>query len=65
MKAECPKCGWQTRELNDEEVELVRDGRLRCSGKCQESAVPGAPMSFPPKLQLLHDEQGEEPNGSN
>ena len=61
MKAVCPKCGWETRELIDEEVELVHQGRLRCSGKCQEGAVPGNPLSFPPKLRM----KGEQTNGGN
>jgi len=61
MTAICPKCGWETRELIDEEVELVHQGRLRCSGKCQETAVPGNPLSFPPKLKM----KGEETNGGN
>jgi hypothetical protein len=54
MKAKCPKCGWITRELVQEEVEMVKEGRLRCSGDCQLGASAGLPLSFPPKL-LLED----------
>jgi len=58
MKAKCPKCGWETRELNDDEEDLVRQGRLRCSGECQNAATPNAPQTFPPRLKL------EESNAS-
>lgn len=61
MTALCPKCGWETRELSDDEVQLVQEGRLRCSGKCQEASVPNQPQSFPPKLRM----KGEGDNGSN
>lgn len=57
MKAKCPKCGWTTRELNDDEEQLVKEGRLRCSGVCQEGAVSNQPGTFPPKLKL-EDEHG-------
>lgn len=57
MKAHCPKCGWETRELSDDEVELVKDGRLRCGGKCNDASVPNQPSTFPPKLVM---EGGEE-----
>ena len=59
MKAKCPKCGWMTRELADEEVEYVKEGRLRCSGTCNDAAVPNMPQTFPPKLKL----DQEEPHG--
>lgn len=52
MKGKCPKCGWETRELSDLEIDMIKDGRLRCSGKCQEGAVVNQPATFPPKLQL-------------
>lgn len=48
----CPKCGWETRDLEFEEVELCKSGRLRCSGQCQNAAVPNAPQTFPPRLRL-------------
>lgn len=63
MKAKCPKCGWETRELSDDESELVTQGRLRCSGKCQEGASPNNPGSFPPKLKLELEEGKKD--GSN
>lgn len=56
MKAVCPKCGWKTRELGDEEVEWVNRGRMRCSGKCQEGSVPNQPLTFPPKLIMEKEE---------
>ena len=59
MMAVCPKCGWETRELSDDEVQMVKEGRLRCSGKCQESAVPNNPGTFPPKLRM----KGDDDNG--
>lgn len=52
MKGVCPKCGWETRELSDDECEEVRKGRYRCSGVCQEGSVPNYPLTFPPKLHL-------------
>lgn len=58
MKAVCPKCGWKTRELTDEEAEWVLKGRMRCSGKCQEGAVPNQPMTFPPKLKMEDNTSG-------
>lgn len=58
MKAVCPKCGWKTRELQDEEVEWVVKGRMRCSGECQKKAVPNAPLTFPPKLKMEENEHG-------
>jgi hypothetical protein len=61
MIAVCPKCGWETRELTDDEVDLVRQGRLRCSGKCQDASVANNPTSFPPRLKM----KGEEEHGSN
>jgi hypothetical protein len=57
MTAKCPKCGWETRELNDYEVELVRDKRLRCSGACQDASVPNQPSSFPPCLRMVGEEE--------
>jgi hypothetical protein len=56
MIAVCPKCGWETRELSDDEVDLVHQGRLRCSGKCQEASVPNNPTSFPPRLKMKGEE---------
>lgn len=56
MKAKCPRCGWTTRELGEDEVELVQQGRLRCSGKCQGSSIPNQPQTFPPKLKLEQEE---------
>lgn len=63
MKAKCPKCGWETRDLSDDECDLVKDGRLRCSGDCQNAAVPNSPGTFPPRLKLT--EKGDSTNGSN
>lgn len=51
--AECPTCGWQTRELSADEVDLVNEGRLRCSGECQAHAAVNVPSSFPPKLRMI------------
>jgi hypothetical protein len=52
MKAKCPKCGWLTRELSDDEIEMVEQGRMRCSGDCQAASSPGVPSTFPPKIHL-------------
>jgi hypothetical protein len=56
MKGICPKCGWETRELTDYEEDMAKAGRLRCSGKCQEGAMPNAPETFPPRLKLKLEE---------
>lgn len=61
MTAKCPKCGWTTRELSEDEIELVQQGRFRCSGKCQEGSIPNQPQTFPPKLKLTELEPAEEP----
>lgn len=56
MKAVCPKCGWETRELGDDECDMVRQGRYRCSGACQDASAPNAPQTFPPRLKLKEEE---------
>lgn len=61
MTAICPKCGWETRELGDDEIQDVKEGRYRCSGQCQEGAIPNQPQTFPPRLRLKE----EKTNGSN
>jgi hypothetical protein len=55
MKAKCPKCGWTTRDLEDDEVDMVKEGRYRCSGKCQEESVPNQMSSFPPRVRLMDE----------
>lgn len=62
MIAVCPKCGWETRELSSDEVEMVEEGRLRCSGECQAHAAVNVPSSFPPKLIMKAE---EKENGRN
>ena len=58
MKGKCPKCGWETRELSEDECGEVRKGLYRCSGACQEASVPNQPATFPPKLKLTEEEHG-------
>lgn len=60
MKAVCPKCGWETRELDEDEADMVRQGRYRCSGACQEASVANQPNTFPPRLKLPELEPAEE-----
>lgn len=61
----CPKCGWKTRELYGSEVDDVKEGRYRCSGSCENSAVPNQPGTFPPKLSLEEVEQEDSDDGHN
>lgn len=67
MKAKCPKCGWETRELSDDECAEVKRGVYRCSGTCQEGSVPNMPTTFPPKLVLpeLGDKKEDKKHGHN
>lgn len=63
MKGKCPKCGWETRELDDEECEMVRQGRYRCSGACQGGDLRDVSLGKPPLLQLAELEHKEEHKG--
>lgn len=65
MKGKCPKCGWETRELSEDEVLEVKRGAYRCSGTCQDASVPNMPGTFPPKLQLaeLEDKKEDKKHG--
>lgn len=60
MKGVCPKCGWETRELDEDECDMVRQGRYRCSGSCQEGAIANQPASFPPRLKLEEIDKKED-----
>ena len=60
MKGICPKCGWETRELGDDECDMVTQGRYRCSGTCLESSVPNQPQTFPPRLRMKPEEPKKE-----
>lgn len=57
MKAVCPKCGWETRELGDDEIDMVKQGRYRCSGKCHDESIPNNPSTFPPRLRMPDEEE--------
>lgn len=64
MKGACPKCGWTTRELDEEECNMVREGRYRCSGACMGGDVRDVNLGKPPILKLVETE-AEKDDGNN